>query len=172
MKHGWLYFNTISLVSSVLTITAYFVPDGASGVLALLSRDVPLWVLFLALAAVSIILSLVFRLNRKDEKYLYQQLVAENKILTLERDRQTADCQNARHLLVKYQGQEDLAGRLDDYKRLENEILSHLKGGLSKSGEQLAELTGRDLNDVMLALHVLGERVVGVVGFYELSRPS
>jgi predicted transcriptional regulator len=169
MKHGWLYFNTISLVSSVLTITAYFVPDGASGVLALLSRDVPLWVLFLVLAAVSIILSLVFRLNRKDEKHLYQQLVAENKNLTLERDRQAADCQNAQQLLVKYQGQEDLADRLDEYTRLENQILSHLKGGLSKSAKELAELTGRDLNDVMLALHALGERVVGGIGFYRLG---
>ena len=168
MKHGWLYFNTISLVSSILTITAYFVPDGASGVLALLSRDVPLWVLFMVLAAVSIILSLVFRLNRKDEKALNQRLVDENERLKLELERQAADCQNAKELLVKYQGQEDLAERLDDYTRLENQILSHLKGGLSKSGEQLAELTGRDLNDVMLALHALGERVVGGIGSYRL----
>ena len=93
MKHGWLYFNTISLVSSILTITAYFVPDGASGVLALLSRDVPLWVLFMVLAAVSIILSLVFRLNRKDEKALNQRLVDENERLKLELERQAADCQ-------------------------------------------------------------------------------
>lgn len=169
MKHGWLYFNTISLVSSILTITAYFVPDGASGVLALLSRDVPLWVLFLMLAAVSIILSLVFRLNRTDEKHLYQQLLDRNEILTLERDRQAADCQTAQQLLVKYQGQEHLAERLDDYTRLENQILSHLKGGLSKSAKELAELTGRDLNDVMLALNALGERVVGGIGFYRLS---
>ena len=169
MKHGWLYFNTISLVSSILTITAYFVPDGASGVLAFLSRDVSMGMLFLVVAVVSIILSLVFRLNRKDEKHLYQQLLDRNEILILERDRQAADCQTAQQLLVKYRGQEHLAERLDDYTRLENQILSHLKGGLSKSGKELAELTGRDLNDVMLALNALGERVVGGIGFYRLS---
>lgn len=126
-------------------------------------------VLFLVVAAVSIILSLVFRLNRKDEKALNQQLVAENERLKLELERQAADCQTAQQLLVKYQGQEHLAERLDDYTRLENQILSHLKGGLSKSAKELAELTGRDLNDVMLALHALGERVAGGIGFYRLS---
>nr|WP_314531842.1 hypothetical protein [uncultured Pseudomonas sp.] len=169
MKHGLFYFNTLSLVSSVLTISSYFIPNGASGVQAWLSRDVPLWMLFLALTVTSIILSLVFLLNRKGEKYERQQLLAEKDGLIRERDQLAADCQLAKERLLKYQGQEDLVERLKDYTQLENLVLSHLKGGLSKTGDDLARLTGRDVGEVMLALHALGDRIVGRVGYYQLA---